>query len=155
MEVTDPEMISVHKSYTLGSDGHGKVTTLEITKVQLRPPPGAHYFGEQYRAINLLDVDKEKSDTIKITEKIYSYKLADDSVRIDFGGAFPNQKLTIILKGDAKKYLDAMLEFQYKSNDPAHILNGKKFMAIGKVTYFKSQPQIIIESPGLFTILSK
>jgi hypothetical protein len=153
IEVTDPGMISAHESHLIGSDGHGSDTILEITKVQLMPPPHAQYFGERYRAISLMDLDKEKSDTIKITEKIRSYKLTNDSARIDFGGIYPNQKLTIILKEDAKKYLDAMLEFEYKSNDPSHILKGKKFIAIGKVTHFKSQPQIVINNPGLFAII--
>ncbi|WP_426671310.1 hypothetical protein ACPPVU_08745 [Mucilaginibacter sp. McL0603] len=153
IEVTNDEMITVRKSYILGSNRNQKTTRI-TTKVQLTAPPGAHYFGERYRAIDLTDVDKKESDTIKITEKIYSYKLAADSARIDFGGTYPNQKLTIILKGDAKKYLDAMLEIKYKSNDPSHILNNKKFMAIGKVTYFRDRPQIVITDPNLFTIIS-
>jgi hypothetical protein len=58
IEITDSEMITVRKSYILGSNNGHQKTTRIITKVQLTPPPGAHYFGERYKAISLSQVDR-------------------------------------------------------------------------------------------------
>jgi hypothetical protein len=151
IRLTDPEMIFVHKASILGKTGSDE--RRKITHVMLGPPPNAHYFGERYRSIKLTELTKAGEDTIKITEVVTSYKFMKKSTLIYFGGAYPNQKITIVLKGQAKEYLDAMLKIQYKGTDPLQILNSKKFMAIGKVTQLKGKPQIVITSPNLFTII--
>ena len=154
IELTDSEMISVRKVSILGRTGnseHPKTTLRVITKVQLSPPPHAHYFGDGYKAIGLKEVDRESADTIKVTETISDYKETDTIARIDVGGVYPNQKLAVVLKGQAKEYLDAMLQIEYKGKT----LPGMRVIAIGKITLLEDKPQIVITNPNLFTIVDK
>ena len=125
----------------------------KITKVVLSPPPNAHYFGERYNLISLTAIDQASIDTIKIIENIQDYQLMDKEILIDFGDRYPNQKLTVVLKGRAKLYLDAILKIQFKGNDTLHVLNGKKLLGIGKVSHFKERLQIVITNPNLFAIV--
>jgi hypothetical protein len=145
--LTDPEMIIIHKVSILGKKDMGEHQ--KITSVVLTAPPNAHYFGDSYRPISLNDVDNTDADTIKITEKITSYKVTDDKTLIYVGGVNPNQKLTVVLTGQAKQYLDAMLEIEYKGKD----LQSMRVMAIGKITSLEGKPQIVITDPNLFTII--
>jgi hypothetical protein len=122
----------------------------KITHVVLTAPPNAHHFGEGYRAISLKDVEKESTDTIKVYEKISNYKIIDSTAMIYVGGLNPNQKLTVVLKGEAKQYFDAMLEIEFKGKD----ISGMSVMGIGKITRFENKPQIVVTNPNLFTVIS-
>ena len=126
---------------------------IKITKVVLSPPPNAHYFGEGYGLRSLTEIDHERTDTIKIKENIRDYQLMDKEILMYFGDNYPSQKLTVVLKGQAKLYLDAILKIQFKGKDTLNVLNGKKLLCIGKVSRFKGKLRIIITNPNLFAIV--
>ena len=129
------------------------VKHVKITRVVLSAPPGAHFFGEGFRLVSLSAIEQTGSDTIKIKETIQYYKLSDKEAIFYFGDNYPNQKLTVLIKGQAKLLLDAILVTHYHNGDSAIVLNGKKLFAYGRVSHLMGKPRIVIKNPDLFVIV--
>ncbi|WP_183567671.1 S1/P1 nuclease [Mucilaginibacter sp. SP1R1] len=123
-------------------------TKAKIVKQALMPQKNTPHSGEKVAAVNLNDIGKYIGDTVKVVDKIYGYKELANMTMLNMGGAFPNQRLTVILKGDAKKYLAAMI--QLDSNKKSKSINGRQLLAIGPVTLYRSKPQIVISDPNKF-----
>lgn len=54
------------------------------------------------------------------------------------GGKYPNNLLTIVIKGDNRKKFNYKPEVEYQ---------GKEICVTGKLVEYKGKPQIIIDSP--------
>ena len=152
--VYHPKMTWVNQIAMLGGTDSSIHQHVKITNVVLAPPSNAQRFGEQYRSVSLAEISKNTTrDTISIVEAISGYKLTHNTAYIYFGAAYPNQKLTILLKGEAKQYFDAVLKIEYKGSDSLHVLDGKEFIGIGKITVFKRAPRMVIDNPSLLAVV--
>ncbi|NVM66855.1 hypothetical protein FHW88_005173 [Mucilaginibacter sp. SG538B] len=80
--------------------------------------------------IPLADVGKHKGELIATTGKVYSSKDIGSMVLVNLGAAYPNQLLTIVLKGNAKQL--------------AGQITDKTITAQGKVIDFKGKPEIVV-----------
>jgi hypothetical protein len=70
--------------------------------------------------------------------KVYGMKALGNMVLVNVGAAYPNQLLTIVLKGKAK--------------DLAKKLENKAISVVGTVIYFKGKPEIVITDPKMISI---
>lgn len=82
--------------------------------------------------IDVKDVANHIGETVGVCAKVYSYKVFENMTLINLGGEYPNQPLTVVLKGDAIKAF---------SN-----LQGKNICVNGKLILYKGKPEIILTS---------
>jgi DNA/RNA endonuclease YhcR with UshA esterase domain len=66
------------------------------------------------------------------------FKDIDNTVLVNLGAAYPNQLLTILLKGDAKKLADQ--------------ITGKTITVQGKVIDYQGKPEIVVTDTKAITI---
>lgn len=81
-------------------------------------------------AVDIKDVSKFTGKTITVTAKTYSAKDIGSMVLVNMGAAYPNQLLTLALKGEAKT-LGSQLE-------------NKTVTVTGEVIEYKGKPEIIV-----------
>jgi len=80
---------------------------------------------------------KHIGETVTICDKVYSTKLINGSnmTLLNLGGFYPNQLLTVMIKGqDRGKFKDA----------PENFFKGKKVCVTGKVVDYKGKPEIVV-----------
>lgn len=65
--------------------------------------------------------------------KVFGYKNFGSMVLLNVGAAYPNQLLTVVLRGKAKSI--------------ASKVDGKEITVMGKVSLYKGKPQIEISDP--------
>jgi len=76
-------------------------------------------------------------DYVIVTDKVYGVKDMGSLVLVNVGGAYPDQPLTVVLRGSAKSV--------------AAELDGKTIHATGKVELYKGKPEIVVTDPALVT----
>jgi hypothetical protein len=76
-------------------------------------------------------------DYVIVTDKVYGIKDLGSLVLVNVGGAYPDQPLTVVLRGNAKRV--------------AGELDGKTIHATGKVELYKGKPEIVVTDPALVT----
>jgi hypothetical protein len=81
-------------------------------------------------SIPLTEVDKHRNERVTTTGKVYSYKDIKSMVLVNLGAAYPNQLLTIALKGDAKQMIDQIKD--------------KTVTVQGKVIDYQGRPEIVV-----------
>jgi hypothetical protein len=79
--------------------------------------------------IDVKDAAKHIGESVSITAKVYSYKELANMTLVNLGAEYPNQLLTIVLKGTA--------------NGLVKDLNGKILTAKGKLGLYKGKPEIL------------
>ena len=123
-----------------------------ITNVVLSPPPDARYWAEQTTEINVNEIIKHIGDTVKISGKIYDYRVAGKTAVLYIAPTSSNHVLPVILKDDAKKYLDAQLQVKINGKSSLKELKNKTLKAIGTVSFSDNQPELIVADPNGFII---
>jgi hypothetical protein len=121
-------------------------------KVVLSPPPNAHYWGERLSAVGIDSVNQHIGDTIKTTGKIFGYKVINNKAIIYLGAAYPDQKLTVVLTGNAKEFLYAQIHLNINAISGAGYLKNKKLSIIGMVSLNKGEPEIVSNDPNGFIV---
>ncbi|HEV2478570.1 MAG TPA: S1/P1 nuclease [Puia sp.] len=76
-------------------------------------------------------------DYVIVTDKVYGVKDMGSLVLVNVGGAYPDQPLTVVLRGSAKSL--------------GGELDGKTIHATGKVELYKGKPEIVVTDPALVT----
>lgn len=76
-------------------------------------------------------------DYVIVTDKVYGVKDMGSLVLVNVGGAYPDQPLTVVLRGSAKSL--------------AGELEGKTIHATGKVELYKGKPEIVVTDAALLT----
>jgi hypothetical protein len=76
-------------------------------------------------------------DYVVVTDKVYGVKDMGSLVLVNVGGAYPDQPLTVVLRGSAKSL--------------AGELDGKTIHATGKVELYKGKPEIVVTDAALVT----
>jgi len=85
-------------------------------------------------AVKLEDVKGAIGKTVTVAGKVYSSKDIGSMVLVNLGAAYPNQLLTVALKGEAK--------------DLGSQLDGKNITVEGELIDYKGKPEIIVTDPA-------
>jgi hypothetical protein len=90
-------------------------------------------------AIKLADVKSATGKTVVVTGKVYGAKDIGSMVLVNLGASYPNQILTVALKGSAKVLADK--------------IDGKVIKVEGTVIDYKGRPEVIITEPAQIQIM--
>ncbi|MCQ6957326.1 S1/P1 nuclease [Mucilaginibacter aquariorum] len=105
---------------------------VKITTVTPAPPPPPNT--QIVTAVKLEDIKQATGKTVSVQGKVYSSKDIGSMVLINLGAAYPNQLLTVALKGKAK--------------DLGNQIDTKTITVEGEVIDYKGKPEIIITDPA-------
>jgi hypothetical protein len=83
------------------------------------------------------DASHHIGDYVLVTDKVYGVKDMGSLVLVNVGGAYPDQPLTVVLRGAAKGL--------------AGELDGKTIHVTGKVELYKGRPEIVVTDPTVVT----
>lgn len=93
------------------------------------------------KAIKLEDIAQHIGDSVLIEGKVYSGRFLSNSegapTLLNLGALYPNQKLTLVIKGTSRKNFDAAPEVSYTD---------QMVWVKGKLELFKGKPQMILWS---------
>lgn len=87
--------------------------------------------------IDIKDVANHIDEYAKVCGPVYGYKALDGLTLVNLGAAYPDQLMTVVLKGAAK--------------DAAASIDGKTVCVTGKIILYKGKPEIIVTDPSLLT----
>jgi hypothetical protein len=85
---------------------------------------------EAFKTISVEDAAKHIGESVSITAKVYSYKELANMTLVNLGAEYPNQLLTVVLKGDTKGLLKQ--------------IDGKVLSVNGKLEMYKGKPEIVV-----------
>jgi hypothetical protein len=88
--------------------------------------------------IDIKDVGSHTGESVAIHSIAYSSRDMGSMVLVNLGAAYPNQLLTVVLRGEAKAL--------------GKDIDGKKLTVVGKLIDYKGKPEIIITDPGAISI---
>jgi hypothetical protein len=94
---------------------------------------------EPVTRVNLQDIGRYMDKLVSVDGKVYSSRDMRSMVLLNLGAAYPNQLLTIVLRGEAKS----------KATD----IEGKIIRVQGRVIDYKGKPEIIITDPTLISTI--
>ena len=106
---------------------------VKITSVALTAPPN-----QGSGLIDLGDIKNSVGKTVTVKGKIFGIKDIGSMALADVGAPYPNQLLTLAIKGSAKSLSDQ--------------INGKMITVKGQVIDYKGKPEIIVTDPAQITI---
>jgi micrococcal nuclease len=94
------------------------------------------------KEIKLEEASKNVGDSISTCGKVFSARYFEGSqdapTLLNLGAAYPNQLLTIVIYGEARKLFKEAPEVYFKD---------KNICIKGKVSLYKDKPQIVIYRP--------
>jgi hypothetical protein len=89
-------------------------------------------------AIDIKDVASHVDQVVMVSAKVFGYKALSGLTLVNVGAAYPDQPLTVVLKGEAIAIADS--------------LDGKTLRVTGKVELYKGKPEIIVTEKGMITV---
>ena len=87
--------------------------------------------------IDTKDAASHADQYVIVHDKVYGYKALDGLTLVNVGAAYPDELLTVVLKGDALGIAPA--------------LDGKMITVTGKVEIYKGKPEIVVKDPKMIT----
>lgn len=110
------------------------VTAYSQTKIVFTPAPKTKTFFDKD---NISNISEALGDSVVVVEKIYGgrYLSSSSLTLLNVGGNYPNQKLTLVIKGADRD------KFKFK---PEVHLKGKFAIITGMLTSYQGKPQIVI-----------
>jgi DNA/RNA endonuclease YhcR with UshA esterase domain len=94
------------------------------------------------QVIKLEEVRQHIGDSVTVCGKVvdgyYSSGIENTPTFLNVGANYPNQLLTIIIWGEARK------KFEFK---PEEVYKDKQICTTGRITEYKGKPQIVITTP--------
>jgi S1/P1 Nuclease len=102
---------------------------------RINAPPDGAAAGGAPKTIELADAAKHINEYVTLSAKIYGYKTLESMTLVNMGAAYPDQLLTVVLRGDAKE--------AYKG------LDGQTVTVTGKLVNYKDKPEIVITDPAM------
>lgn len=85
---------------------------------------------EAFKTIPVEDAARHIDENVNITAKVYSYKELANMTLVNLGAEYPNQLLTVVLKGDTKALSKG--------------IDNKMLNIKGKLEMYKGKPEIVI-----------
>jgi hypothetical protein len=89
-------------------------------------------------AIDIKDVASHVDQVVVVSAKVFGYKALSGLTLVNVGAAYPDQPLTVVLKGEAIAIADS--------------LDGKTIRVTGKVELYKGKPEIVVTEKGKITV---
>jgi hypothetical protein len=84
--------------------------------------------------IDILDAAAHAGEEVKICSKIVGYKTLDAMTLVNLGAAYPDQLLTMVLRGEAKSGYT--------------IVDGQAICVTGRIEIYKGKAEIVVTNPG-------
>jgi len=94
--------------------------------------------GEKAPIIELSSLASHIGDEVTVSGKVYGFKDLGSMVLVNVGAVYPNQLLTVVLRGKAKAI--------------AKEVDGKQITIIGKISEYKGKPQIEVSDPKMVIV---
>jgi hypothetical protein len=89
----------------------------------------ANWFANPVASANIAD---KVGNSVSVCDTVYDYRVVSSVLTLlNLGGKYPNQKLTVTLKGDQLKLNPALMK-------------GKAVCFYGPVTLFKNKPEMVV-----------
>ncbi|GGB17807.1 hypothetical protein GCM10011511_47020 [Puia dinghuensis] len=88
--------------------------------------------------IDVADAGAHVGENVVVSAKVYGYKAFEGLTLVNLGAAYPNQLLTVVLKGDVK--------------DAYTGIEGKTVEATGKIILYKGKPEIVVTDAAHFVV---
>jgi len=85
------------------------------------------------KLIDIHDAANHYNEYVQVSAKVYGYKALDNMTLVNLGAAYPDQLLTIVLRGDAK--------------DAYNGWDGQTISVTGKIVSYKDKPEIVVTDP--------
>lgn len=111
---------------------------VKVAQVTLTPPPPQIQQNSKPANVELADIQNAIGKEVTVTGKVFGSRDIGSMVLVNLGAAYPNQQLTVALKGAAKS-LGAGLET-------------KTITVTGKVIDYKGKPEIILTETAQIVI---
>lgn len=89
------------------------------------------------KTIDIKDAASHIDEYAKVCAVVYGYKALDGLTLVNMGASYPDQLMTVVLKGAAK--------------DMAASIDGKTVCVTGKIILYKGKPEIIVTDPGMLS----
>jgi hypothetical protein len=89
-------------------------------------------------AIDIKDAASHLDQVVVVGAKVFGYKALSGLTLVNLGAAYPDQLLTVVLKGEAIAMADG--------------LDGKTILVTGKVELYKGKPEIIVTKKDKVTV---
>ena len=89
-------------------------------------------------AVDIKDAANHVDQVVVVSAKVFGYKALSGLTLVNLGAAYPDQPLTVVLKGEAIALADG--------------LDGKTIRVTGKVEMYKGKPEIIVTEKGKITV---
>jgi hypothetical protein len=89
-------------------------------------------------AIEAMDAAAHEGQQVVLSAKVYGYKALDGLTLVNLGATYPNQLLTVVLRGEAAPM--------------ATEIDGKVIRVEGKVEIYKGKPEIVVREKKRITI---
>jgi hypothetical protein len=112
-----------------------KLFNNEQAKVAVVQPALTPAAGQNTITVPLQEIKNSTGKTVRVQGKVLGGKDIGSMVLVNLGAAYPNQLLTIALKGKAKKL--------------GNQLNDKVVTVEGEVINYKGKPEIIVTDPAM------
>jgi hypothetical protein len=93
------------------------------------------------KTIDIQDAAKHYDEYVICCAKVYGFKTLENMTLVNLGAAYPDQFLTVVLRGDAR---DA-----YKG------LDGQTVCVTGKVVNYKDKPEIVVTDMKMMEVQAK
>jgi len=114
-----------------------------MVKSEGKEAPSVINFGtptsEAFKTIAVEDAAKHIGENVNITAKVYSYKELGNMTLVNLGAEYPDQLLTVVLKGTA--------------NVIAKDLKGKTIAIKGKIEIYKGKPEIVVDNVNQYRVV--
>jgi hypothetical protein len=109
----------------------------DVTVATLPPPPPV---SPPFHAatVKLEDIKNYIGKDVRVTGKVFSSKDIGSMVLANLGAAYPNQLLTVVLKGNAKQLADK--------------INGQTITIVGTAIDYKGKPEVVITDSVMVVI---
>lgn len=89
-------------------------------------------------AIDIKDAASHVDQVVVVSAKVFGFKALSGLTLVNLGAAYPDQLMTVVLKGEAMMIADS--------------LDGKMIHVTGKVELYKGKPEIVVTEKGKVTI---
>ena len=112
---------------------------IRVTNVTLSPPPPDTLKPiPRLPTVELTNVRSVIGNDVQVKGKVYSVKNFGSMVLVNLGKEYPNQLLTIVLRGKTKKLVEQ--------------ITGKVITIKGTVIDYKGKPEIVVKDPEQISI---
>jgi hypothetical protein len=90
------------------------------------------------KLIDIKDAAKHMNENVRICDKVYSSKAFTDMALLNLGAAYPNQLLTVVLRGDALAAVK--------------VADGQSICVTGTIVDYHGKPEIVATKAEQVTV---